>query len=57
MLGKTESMRRRGGQTRGSLNGVIDSVDTSVRKFWEIVKDREARLVVAWDCNEADMTE
>jgi len=48
MLGKTEGMRRRGRQTMGSLNGVIDSVDTSVRKFWEIVKDREARLVAAY---------
>ena len=48
MLGMTEGMRRRGRQTMGSLNGIIDSVDVIVRKFWEIVKDREARLVAAY---------
>ena len=47
MLGKTEGMRRRGQQTMGALNGVIDSVGMGLRKFWEIVKDREARLVAA----------
>ena len=25
------------------LDGTIDSMDTSLSKFWEIVKDREAR--------------
>ena len=31
------------------LNGIIDSVDVSLSKLWEIVKDREAwRAVVHW---------
>ena len=36
-----------GKETMGALNGVIDSVGMGLRKFWVIVKDREARLVAA----------
>ena len=42
MLGKIEGRRRRGQQRMGWLDGITDSVDLSLRKFWEIVKGREA---------------
>ena len=40
-MGKTESKRRRGRQIR-CLDSIIDSMDMSLSKFREIVKDREA---------------
>ena len=42
MLGKTEGRRRRGRQRMRWLDGMTDSVDRSVNKLQEIVKDREA---------------
>ena len=42
MLGKIEGRRRRGRQRMRCMDGVIDSMDTSLNKLWEIVKDREA---------------
>ena len=42
MLVKIESRRRRGRQRMRCMDGVIDSMDTSLSKLWEIVKDREA---------------
>ena len=54
MLGKIEGKRRRGQQRMRWLDSINDSMDMSLSKFREIVKDREAWHATVREITEVD---
>ena len=56
VLGKTEGGRRKRQQSRWQLDGITDSMDMSLSKLQEMVKNREAWRAAAHGVRKKDMT-
>ena len=57
MLGKIEGRKRKGQQRMRLLDGITDSLDMSLRKLQEMLKNREGWNVAVHGVTKSDTTE